>query len=242
MFEIGSSLRQARQRRGLGLADVEHATHIRVRYLGALEDERFDVLPGPAYVRGFLRTYAEFLGLDGTLLVDEFNEHFAPPEEELQPIRPQRLPGRGSGAMRRAAAIVAVLAGGTALVWALGFASPSPKHVTSIDVGASAASTGSTAKPRPQTTHETTPTKPAETAPSTLVVHAARGDCWVEVRIGSADGKVVSERTLAEGGTLRFGLAQKLWVRLGAPSNVDVTVRGKRVSTPTGAPADLTAA
>jgi cytoskeletal protein RodZ len=239
MFEIGSSLRQARQHRGLELADAERETHIRVRYLGALEDERFELLPGPAYVRGFLRTYAEFLGLEGSVLVDEFNERCAPAEEELQPIRPQRLPGRGSGVARRAAALVVALAAGTALVWELGFASSSPKHVTSIDVGTSVAPV---AKPKPQTTRRTATTKPVAKAPSTLVVHAARGDCWVEVRIGSENGKVVAERTLAEGGTLRFGLGQKLWVRLGAPSNVDVTVRGKPVTTTGGEPFNLTAA
>ncbi|HET7043630.1 MAG TPA: RodZ domain-containing protein [Gaiellaceae bacterium] len=237
MFEIGSSLRQARQRRGLGLADVEHATHIRVRYLGALEDERFDLLPGPAYVRGFLRTYAEFLGLDGTLLVDEFNEHFAPPEEELQPIRPQRLPGRGSGAVRRAAAVVVALGAATAVVWQLGFASPSPQH---------ASTSGLEPPTRTVPRHEKAPaaprTAPVEHAPATLVVHATRGDCWVEVRIGSADGRAVSERTLGEGGTLRFGLARKLWVRLGAPGNVDVTVRGKAVELARGEPVNLTAA
>src|SRR3954468_15379840 len=87
MFEIGSSLRQARQRQGLSLADVERATCVRQKYLSALEDERFEVLPGAAYVRGFLRTYAEFLGLDGNLCIDEFNAQHAPPEDDLPAIQ-----------------------------------------------------------------------------------------------------------------------------------------------------------
>ena len=52
MFQLGSSLREARLRRGLDLADVERATRIRSRYLAALEEERFDVLPGEAYAKG----------------------------------------------------------------------------------------------------------------------------------------------------------------------------------------------
>jgi cytoskeleton protein RodZ len=70
MFEIGSSLRAARMRQGLELSEVERDTRIRAKYLGALEDDRFDVLPGPAYVKWFLRSYADYIGLDGQRLVD----------------------------------------------------------------------------------------------------------------------------------------------------------------------------
>src|SRR5688500_6050425 len=61
MFEIGNSLREARLRRELELADAEHGTKIRGKYLRALEDERFELLPSHTYVKGFLRSYAEFL-------------------------------------------------------------------------------------------------------------------------------------------------------------------------------------
>ena len=64
MFEIGTSLREARERQKLELSQVEGATRIRARYLQAFEDERFDILPGVAYAKGFLRTYADYLGLD----------------------------------------------------------------------------------------------------------------------------------------------------------------------------------
>src|SRR5918911_1622015 len=65
MFELGSSLREARRK----------------RYLEALEDERFELLPGEVYTRGFLREYAEFLGLDGSLYVQEYNDRFAHHDE-----------------------------------------------------------------------------------------------------------------------------------------------------------------
>ena len=64
MFEIGSSLREARMRRQLELSQIERDTRIRAKYLLALEDDRFEVLPGLAYAKGFLRTYADYLGLD----------------------------------------------------------------------------------------------------------------------------------------------------------------------------------
>jgi transcriptional regulator with XRE-family HTH domain len=66
LFEIGSSLREARERRGLELNEIERATRIRSRYLRALEEEQFGQLPGRAYAKGFLRTYADYLGLDAS--------------------------------------------------------------------------------------------------------------------------------------------------------------------------------
>jgi hypothetical protein len=74
MFEIGNSLREARLRQGFDLARVEDDTKVRAKYLQALEDERFEVLPAETYVKGFLRTYAEYLGLDGQLM-DERGHH-----------------------------------------------------------------------------------------------------------------------------------------------------------------------
>src|SRR5919197_5626866 len=99
MFEIGSSLREARTRRGLALSDVERDTRIRTRYLTALEEERFDALPGPAYAKGFLRTYADYLGLDAQQFVDEYDSRAAPAEfpQAALPVRVRR-PRRWLGA------------------------------------------------------------------------------------------------------------------------------------------------
>lgn len=70
-FDIGAVLRQARSERGLSLEEVQEATKIRVRYLEGLEREDYDVLPAAVYVRGFLKTYANYLGLDGEELIQE---------------------------------------------------------------------------------------------------------------------------------------------------------------------------
>ncbi|RUA16266.1 MAG: hypothetical protein DSY55_04550 [Clostridia bacterium] len=74
MIEIGQLLRQARDAKGLSLADVEQETHIRQRYLNSLETGDWDELPNPVAARGFLRTYAHFLGLDAEELVDQAQE------------------------------------------------------------------------------------------------------------------------------------------------------------------------
>src|SRR5437899_10374501 len=89
MFEIGSSLREARLRQGLDFPAIAAGTKCRGKYLRALEDEQFAQLPAQTYVKGFLRTYAEYLGLDGELYVDEFNSRYVVGEEE-PPIRARR--------------------------------------------------------------------------------------------------------------------------------------------------------
>jgi cytoskeleton protein RodZ len=224
LFEIGSSLRTAREHQQLELADVERETRIRAKYLEALEEEQFDVLPGTAYVKGFLRTYADFLGLDGPRFVDEFNERFAPTEmpEAPPPVRiprPRRL--------LDARLIVIPLAVGIGLfVWRSTSGGGGHQHPHVALSPAAPHVRASTSTPR------TTPA-PAPRPPATarIAFVASRGPCWLSVRLGSATGKTVFERTLQPGQSARF-TGQRLWVRIGAPWNVDATLNGKSVQLP----------
>jgi cytoskeleton protein RodZ len=100
MFEIGNSLREARLRQGLDFPEIEQATKIRPKYLRALEDEQFDILPGQTYVKGFLRSYAEYLGLDGQLYVDEYNSRYIHVDEET-PLRARSTSSLGASAATR---------------------------------------------------------------------------------------------------------------------------------------------
>src|SRR6202789_2021938 len=81
MAEIGSTLREARMRAHIDITEVEARTKIRAKYLRALENEEWDPLPGPVYVKSFVRTYGDFLGLDSRLLVDEFKRRYERPME-----------------------------------------------------------------------------------------------------------------------------------------------------------------
>jgi hypothetical protein len=228
MLEIGSSLRAARSRRGLELEEAEAAIMIRARYLEALEDEQFDLLPAGAYRRSFLREYASFLGLDGDVYAAEYQDRFEAPEPEPEP--PSRAADLGRLARLPSGRVVALLAGlalaGIA-VWQLGGsgashrASPPPRTVS-----------------RPPPAHRLSsvrrapPTRPPPTpaARPVLVLTAARGDCWLSVHVGSSLGRTVYERTLLEGQTLRFGLRRALWIRIGAPWNLSADL-GKRTIT-----------
>ena len=87
MAEIGSTLREARMRARIDITEVEARTKIRAKYLRALENEEWDLLPGPIYVKSFLRTYGDYLGLDSRLLIDDFKRRFERPSDgELRPI------------------------------------------------------------------------------------------------------------------------------------------------------------
>jgi len=91
MPPIGETLRQARTRHELDIADVAERTKIRAKYLRALENEEFSVLPGSTTVRSFIRTYAELVGLDPHPLVEQYRvEHEAPEEAEVLPAAPAR--------------------------------------------------------------------------------------------------------------------------------------------------------
>jgi helix-turn-helix protein len=113
---IGETLREARVRQRVNIEELEQSTKIRAKYLRALENEEFGLLPGPTYVKSFLRTYAEKLGLDAQLLVQEFRAQYEEPEPvEIQPIAstprtPRRppAPSFGPGA--------AIIAAGIALL------------------------------------------------------------------------------------------------------------------------------
>jgi cytoskeletal protein RodZ len=128
MPEIGETLREARMRRRIDMTEVETATKIRGKYLRALENEEWDLLPGPTFVKSFLRTYAEYLGLDARLLVEEYRQRYErPAAQDLTPFSAARRPGR-AGRQRRArlaaaGPVLVIVIGALVLVgffWVLG--------------------------------------------------------------------------------------------------------------------------
>jgi cytoskeleton protein RodZ len=127
MPEIGETLREARMRRRIDMTEVETATKIRGKYLRALENEEWDLLPGPTFVKTFLRTYAEYLELDSRLLVEQYRQRYERPStQDLTPFSAARTRGRPGRRRRRVAAMgpVLVMLGGVVLLlsalWLLG--------------------------------------------------------------------------------------------------------------------------
>src|SRR5918999_5424589 len=123
MPTIGDTLREARMRQRLDIADVEARTKIRAKYLRALENEEFGMLPGPTFVKTFMRTYAEMLGLDPHPLLEEYRTTHERGDDldHLQTLGPQVArdrrrraprPGPGSVLVLVLAAVVAALVAG----------------------------------------------------------------------------------------------------------------------------------
>ena len=235
MFEIGQTLRAARERQGLERADVERETHIRERYLRALEEEHFEDVPGRAYAKGFVRVYAEFLGLDSAAFADELDEllPLADGVEVPAPEVARRRPGRR---FRRAVALLALLLLGAvgAAVWRLEAGSGRRAPVRA------ALPQGARAVPK------RSPVRAAAPSSVRLALTAA-GPCWLLVRVGSDTGPVLYEGTLAAGKSLRYALGRsrpRLWIRAGAPWNLRLALGGRAVAPvphATAAPANLLA-
>jgi cytoskeletal protein RodZ len=221
VFEIGTSLREARLRQGLDLTEVEQATKVRSRYLRALEDEQFEGLPAPTYVKGFLRTYADYLGLDGQLYVDEFNSRYVSGEDE-PPLRRSGVTPRYS---RRVESRVVFLALGAIAV------------VTALTIAAWKYGGGSPQKPTlPPTAPKTLPKKHV-TRPKPHTVTAAtftltaNGPSFVKVRVGASSGKQVFAGTMDPGQYHRF-YAKRLWVAASDPAALRATLQGKAITLP----------
>jgi transcriptional regulator with XRE-family HTH domain len=234
MFEIGSALREARERRGLSYSQVEEGTKIRARYIRALEDEDFGVLPGATYSKGFLRAYADYLGLDGHLFIDEFNSRYHDPRHRRET----------SIVLIALAAIVAI----ASLVF-LGAGSggtpnaplPTPSTTTHNPKSTQSSSTSSGGSSQGTTTKST---KHRQAAAKTyrITVTAATGDSWLSAHLGSAAGPAaktihhtdLSNYLLQQGGQAVIQAKGTVVVSLGAPGNVTITVAGHPQTLPHG--------
>lgn len=216
MFDIGASLAAARRARGLGVRDAERLTCMRAKYLTALEEDRFDELPGRTYARAFLRTYAAALGLRADEFVAEFDaQHPEPDDEEIAVFRPRRSVRLPLTVPALATVAVVAILGWSA--WT-GNSSLDPAVTPPAPAAAAAAVT-----PRVRPHAVAAATRPVRA----VVVRAVRGPCWIEARRATSTGTLLARRTLAQGESLTFA-APRVWLRLGAPWNA-VVRRGARV-------------
>ncbi len=237
MFEIGRSLAEAREAHGLQLADAERITFLRARHLSALEQERFDDLPGQAYARAFLRTYARALGLDAERFVSEFDHRFGSEVHEFSALPPRfSLDGVRLKPLLGLVVVLAVIGGFVALALSTPAASPrGAKKVVVTRHHARHVPAHAVIALRPDII-----AGPLPAGPPVVVVRARSGACWLLVRAGGPNGRVLYESTLEPGSSLRF--ASSVWLRLGDPAHVIVSRGGKVLRELSGgAPVDLRA-
>src|SRR5262249_33232879 len=200
----------------------ELRTKVRAKYLRLLEEEQFEQLPAHTYIKGFLRAYADTLGLDGQLYVDEYNSRFVVGDDEAH-VRVRRGPSpttrtRSRRRGRRESRVVAVALSAIVLVTALviaawKFGGPNDPHVRGITKTPSAAANSARALRAP------------------IVIRAMRGASYLEVRRGTSAGTPLFSGTLEKGDRQLF-TARRIWISIAAPRNVTVTVFGKRFAIP----------
>ena len=244
----GEILRDARLRRRLSLAEVEQATRIRQRYLQALEDDDYAIVPAGGYGWGFLRNYAIFLGI--------------PPEEVMGDYRHRRRRDRRPGVRSVATplrvsaprSIWFLAAGGVVtlvlgmLIW-LGVSSPEGADVARAGPPAAAPTSRlPLLPPAPAATPTTLPSSagaPATSAPAPPTANPRQVE--VEVRTtdrawvrATVDGRVALEQTLDAGQVRRWTGQQAVALRVGNGGGVEVTVNGQRLGPlgPPGQPVD----
>jgi cytoskeleton protein RodZ len=230
MPDIGETLREARMRRRIDMAEVEEATKIRAKYLRALENEEWSLLPGTTYVKTFLRTYADYLELDSRRLVEEYKLRYEGPRAgEPAPFaglatgRPQRRPRprrrRSAGALGPIAVLLVIAVALFGALYALGKWGPDQSGDTPV----------TNATPSPTATPTRTPKPVAAARPHrpkrVHLVLVATGPVYVCL-VDGAGKRLVDGQTLAAGQkTSRFA-AKVLRVNLGT-SNVSMHVNGK---------------
>jgi cytoskeleton protein RodZ len=229
VFEIGNSLREARVRQQLELTEIELATKIRARYLRALEEESFDVLPAQTYVKGFLRTYADYLGLDGQLYVDEYNSRFgAGDDEPREPVVARRTSNvRRQHRRVESRGVLFALAGIGALfafvIAAWKFGGAGEPQIPGLGT------TPTTTKKVLPPVAPPAPKKPAKPATFRLYLNATHGNSWLDVRRTANAPRSLFTGTLELGHAQRW-VVPRLWVNFGNPGNLSMALNGKRIT------------
>jgi len=210
VFDLGNSLREARIRQGLDFPQVELATKIRAKYIRALEDEAFELLPSETYVKGFLRSYAEYLGLDGQLYVDEYISRYS--SEHWYDETPRRARVHQHHGLERKV-VLAALAGIAAL--------------TALVIVAWKFGGGDSSNGLPPTLS----TRSAPKVTPALQLRGVRKGSYVEVHRGSAAGRLVLAATIGPGDVQRID-GTRFWLYIKRSAGIRVSLGGRTVSLP----------
>lgn len=250
MSDIGNSLREARIRRGLSIKDVADATKIRSKYLEALEEDDFEVLPGPVFAKAFLRTYASFLRLDADELIASYQRGHEGRKDDPVVLRTEAVqqPRSRTTAERRKRrtrrnqrgyALVGVLA--VAAVVLLAWFGSGRGQEESVPLDSASFSSTPSSTPSTMGTGEvsTTTTETSSTGGSSttttvamtgenvvLVATVTDGSCWLVVCEDNESGAELFAGTLFAGGQKTFDSAKRYWMNIGAPEVLSVSING----------------
>jgi cytoskeletal protein RodZ len=231
MSNFGASFRKAREAAGLPLDRIAAETRISTRFLLAIESEDFHLLPGGVFNRGFVRSYAERLGMDPDQAVSDYSRISASAEEPLDVLRDvERASTRKTerSLYPIAAAILLILIAVYYVVnrgaW-IKPATPEPRAVESAPAATppSEATLAPVDVPIPATPAEPVPAAPAQTSALALDVDV-RDTTWIYI---STDGTVVLSEVLAAGSTRRFSAERSIDIKIGNAGGATMKINGR---------------
>ncbi len=219
---FGTWLRRQREIREIPLHEIADVTKIGIRYLEALEQDRFDVLPAPVFAKGFLREYARYVGLDPDEVINSYlttqQEEGAEESEEVAPVADR---SRSSSTLLGGALVIllAVIAG---LIFYSERFRGEVRDTTPPPIAAPPP------QPAPEPVAEPTleATAPVAEAPATplLVTMDFTEDCWVEIVV---DGQRRISELHVQGESLRIEAEQEVVLTLGNPEGVRIEANGE---------------
>jgi cytoskeletal protein RodZ len=197
-----------------------------------MENEDWDVMPGVTYVKGFLRTYSTYLGLDPEVIIGEFRTRgMVPSQEHHEPFsgssvigKPRSHRGRNTIVLVAVLCLVALAAIYVVGVLKGGDGGDEP----TTKPGALGITTSPSASPSKSPKPQNSPTGIPAWQKNLVKVEAKGGDCWMEIRRDDSSGIVLFSGTLSDGDTKKFK-GKDIWMSLGAPANIRLNVQGKDV-------------
>lgn len=223
METIGEQLRAERERKGLSIKEIEAAISIRALYINAIEEGNYSIVPGEVYLKGFIRNYANYLGLNGQEMVASYRQAQEPIVSEVAVAKTPTEPrtrakdktDNKSGKLLIISLLVVCVAGSA--WWLLGNQPPSKEPIETKQVQPLPSPTA------PITTQPTTPVAPIQSKPVVIIAKYTE-KCWTSV---FADGKQIYEGTPQNGETITWEAQKSIAITVGNAGGIDITYNGQ---------------
>ncbi len=229
-MSIGDTLTEARKKKGQSLKDVEKETKIRAKYLEALEQNKFDLIPGDAYVKIFIREYAHFLNIDPDPLVSEYKEKYesAPQYEKLTPVN-VGTPKKPYRKVFFGFFIIMLFLAGGFFIWRTGLLKSQAekalvtKKVKPVETKPKRESHQEVVPEKKQSENVSLPPPPPSPKLTVKVTAVGQEESWIKAEV---DGQTVFEDAISAGQVKEWSAQNTIVLNIGNPTAVQVEKNG----------------
>ncbi|MFD2171269.1 helix-turn-helix domain-containing protein [Tumebacillus lipolyticus] len=249
MQELGAELKRIREQKGYTLEQIQQATKIRTRYLEAIEAGELSVMPGIVYARGFIKSYCDYLGVDGQAMLEQYGLAVDKDDEQVEPVRVKRkdrnigkVGSFNTRLLPQVAMVVGILVVAAAVYAVLvnleeKGVSKDPAETQSVEKPQQVETPTPAPDPEPEPPKQTTAVQEAQKAAnqttyqvtgtdSMTMVLATTSDCWLEVK---ADGKVLESGIVKAGETRTWKANQSISLLTGKSKFITIKINDQAV-------------